>query len=197
MLHLRCLTGFWKRLLEIYCYYNINQSLSICIFLQKQPLRDVPRKKCSENMQQICRRTPMSKCDFNKVAKQLYWNHTSAWVFSCKFAAYLQSTFSKEHLWVVASVLISNCLIQETINTLLKLQYYDIIINLNEVLTLLNHSKLSDLKLTHQNSLLEWHKFMAQQRKRKKSHEKEKSDAKKRTQRGDFYRSKEYVFADI
>ena len=29
------------------------------------------------------------KCDFNKVAKQLYWNHTSTWVFSCKFAAYL------------------------------------------------------------------------------------------------------------
>ena len=26
-------------------------------------------------------------------AKQLYWNHTSAWVFSCKFAAYFQNTF--------------------------------------------------------------------------------------------------------
>ena len=25
---------------------------------------------------------------------QLYWNHTSAWVFSFKFAAYLQNTFS-------------------------------------------------------------------------------------------------------
>ena len=25
---------------------------------------------------------------------QLYWNHTSAWVFSCKFAAYFQDTFS-------------------------------------------------------------------------------------------------------
>ena len=30
------------------------------------------RKKCSENMQQIYRRTPRLKCDFNKVAKQLY-----------------------------------------------------------------------------------------------------------------------------
>ena len=29
-----------------------------------------------------------------KVAKQLYWNHTSEWVFSCKFAACFQSTFS-------------------------------------------------------------------------------------------------------
>ena len=38
---------------------------------QKQPSRGVPRKKCSENMQQIYKRTPMAKCDFNKVAKQL------------------------------------------------------------------------------------------------------------------------------
>ena len=39
-------------------------------------------------MQQIYKRTPMPKCDFNKAAKQLYRNHTLAWVFSCKFAAY-------------------------------------------------------------------------------------------------------------
>ena len=32
---------------------------------QKQPSRDVLRKRCSENMQQIYRRTPMPKCDFN------------------------------------------------------------------------------------------------------------------------------------
>ena len=37
-------------------------------YLQKQPSRGVPRKKCSENMQQVYRRTPMPKCDFNKVA---------------------------------------------------------------------------------------------------------------------------------
>ena len=55
-------------------------------------------------MQQIYRRKPMPKCDFNKVAKQLYWNHTSAWVFSCNFAAYFQNSFFKEHLWVAASV---------------------------------------------------------------------------------------------
>ena len=39
---------------------------------QKQLHRGVPRKRCSENMQQIYRRTPMPKCDFNKVALQLY-----------------------------------------------------------------------------------------------------------------------------
>ena len=40
--------------------------------LQKQPSRGVPRKWYSENMQQIYRRTPMPKCNFNKVVLQLY-----------------------------------------------------------------------------------------------------------------------------
>ena len=44
-------------------------------------------------MQQIYRRTPMTKCDFNKIETQLYWYHISASVFCCKFAAYFQSTF--------------------------------------------------------------------------------------------------------
>ena len=43
------------------------------------------------------------KCDFDKVAKQIYWDHTSAWVFSCKFAAYFQNTFCYEHLRTAAS----------------------------------------------------------------------------------------------
>ena len=51
-------------------------------------------KSCSENMQQSYRRTPILKCDFNKFAKQLYWNHLSVLVFSCKFTVYFQSKFS-------------------------------------------------------------------------------------------------------
>ena len=35
--------------------------------------------------------------------KKLYWNHTLAWVFSYKFAAYFQNIFSYEHLWTAAS----------------------------------------------------------------------------------------------
>ena len=54
-------------------------------------------------MQQIYRRIPMPKCNFNKVQKQFYWNHTSAWVFSCTLAAYFQQTFSWRHLWTAAS----------------------------------------------------------------------------------------------
>ena len=38
--------------------------------LQKQPFRGVLRKRFSENMYQIYRRTPMPKCDFKKVAEQ-------------------------------------------------------------------------------------------------------------------------------
>ena len=41
---------------------------------QKHPLRGVPRKRCSENMQQIYSRTPMPKCDFNKIASILVKN---------------------------------------------------------------------------------------------------------------------------
>ena len=39
---------------------------------QKQPSRGFLIKRYSENMQQIYRRTPTPKCDFNKVALQLY-----------------------------------------------------------------------------------------------------------------------------
>ena len=34
--------------------------------LQKKPVKGVIRKRCSKNMHQIYRRTPMPKCDFNK-----------------------------------------------------------------------------------------------------------------------------------
>ena len=49
--------------------YNLKLSK---LLLQKQPLRGVSEKRCSENIQQIYRRTPILKCNFNKVAKQLY-----------------------------------------------------------------------------------------------------------------------------
>ena len=42
---------------------------------QKQPFRGVLRKRCCENMQQIYRRTSMSRCDFNKVTKHFIEFH--------------------------------------------------------------------------------------------------------------------------
>ena len=80
-----------------------------CHLLQKQqPSRGVLRENCSNNMLQIYRRTPIPECDFNKVALQLYWNHTSAWVLSCKFTTYFQKTFLLEHLWRAVSLTLWN-----------------------------------------------------------------------------------------
>ena len=66
---------------------------------QKQPLRGVLGKRCSENMQQIYRRAIMPKCDFNKVALQLYRNHTLEWVFSCKFGQTFAGSYWKSKLF--------------------------------------------------------------------------------------------------
>ena len=60
---------------------------------QKQSPRGVPRKRCSENMQQIYRRTPMPKCDFNKVDEQLY--------LGCSTSLYVV-------IWVVFGAVICN-----------------------------------------------------------------------------------------
>ena len=58
--------------------------------VQKQTSRGVLTKGCSENMQQIDHAEKKHLC-----RSQFYWNHTSVWVFSCKFAVYFQNTFSK------------------------------------------------------------------------------------------------------
>ena len=64
---------------------------------QKQPSRGVPRKRYSEYMQQIFRRTPMPKFDFNKSSQQLYWNHTSAWVFSSNLLHVFRKPFTNNN----------------------------------------------------------------------------------------------------
>ena len=83
--------------------YKINQDIDVWRKLgwgirkiQKQPPRSVPRKKCSENMQQIYKRTPMRKCDFSKVAMQLYWNHTSTWCSPVNLLHIFWITFPKK-----------------------------------------------------------------------------------------------------
>ena len=62
-------------------------------YLQKQPSRDVLRKRCSENMQQIYRSIPMPNCDFNKVAKATFLkSHSDIDVFlliCCIFSEHL------------------------------------------------------------------------------------------------------------
>ena len=44
-------------------FKTLKMALSV-IALQKQPPRGFLKKRCSENMQKIYRRTPIPKCDF-------------------------------------------------------------------------------------------------------------------------------------
>ena len=73
---------------------------------QEQPSRGVLRKWCSENMQQIYRRTPMPKCDFNKVALQLEitLRHECSPVnlLHISRTPFLKNTYGGEkHLWLL------------------------------------------------------------------------------------------------
>ena len=75
-------------------------------YLQKQLPRGVLRKRCSEICSKFtgehpCRSAISIKllCNFIEIAG----NRTSLLVFSCTFAAYLQSTFSQEHVWLAAA----------------------------------------------------------------------------------------------
>ena len=52
----------------------------------------------------------MPRCDFNKVAKLLYWTRTSALVLSCKFAKHLFKTPFLENLsgWLLLLLVIEH-----------------------------------------------------------------------------------------
>ena len=80
----------WNSVLQ--CWNKAKKSNEIG---QKQSARGVLKKVAPK----ICWRTHMREWDFNKVANQFYWNHISAWVFSCRFARYFQNTFLQEQLW--------------------------------------------------------------------------------------------------
>ena len=61
--------------------------------LQKQPLRDVLTKRCSENMQQIYRRTPMP-------------SRTSAWVFPVNLLHIFRTPYPKSASgWLLLNLL--------------------------------------------------------------------------------------------
>ena len=66
------------------CFKQLLNSIQLAstLIIQNQPSRVVLRKRCSKNMQQIYRRTPMPKCDF-KVT--------------------FQNTFPQEHIRTAAS----------------------------------------------------------------------------------------------
>ena len=63
---------------------------------QNRPLRCVLRKRYSENIKQIYKRTPMLKFPSN-------FTENTLWHGYCKFAIYFQKTISWEHHWRAAS----------------------------------------------------------------------------------------------
>ena len=73
--HPQTVIQYW-RVIDIQLTYHFPTSLWRERMLnknnKKQLSKGVPGKRCSENMQQIYRRTTMWKCDFNKVAKRLF-----------------------------------------------------------------------------------------------------------------------------
>ena len=52
-------------------FRSLNLSFKLAATIRSNPPEEFLGKRCCKNMQQIYRRTPMPKCDFNKVAKQL------------------------------------------------------------------------------------------------------------------------------
>ena len=69
------------------------RNLNTLWYHKKHPTNGVFRKRCSENMQKIDT-APCRSVILIKLLCKLSWNHTSAWVFSCKFVAYFQNIFS-------------------------------------------------------------------------------------------------------
>ena len=62
-----------QKQIQVLKKHSSNQGVILCSKKpQNQPPRGVLKKKCSENIHQIYRRTPMPKCDFHKVALQTY-----------------------------------------------------------------------------------------------------------------------------
>ena len=72
-----------------------NQSFVDTFRGQRQPFIGILTKRCSENMQQIYRRTLMPKCDFNKIPKQLYWNCTSTRCSPASLVHIFRTPFTK------------------------------------------------------------------------------------------------------
>ena len=58
---------FWNKALPLMLFLRVPKHAVL-----KQPSRGVPRKRCSENILQSYTITPILKCDYDKVTKQLY-----------------------------------------------------------------------------------------------------------------------------
>ena len=62
-----------------------------------------PKVFCWKGVLKTCSKFTGKHPLWSAISKQLYWNRTSAWLYSCKLSAYIQSTFFQEHLWMASS----------------------------------------------------------------------------------------------
>ena len=121
----------------------------------EQSSRGVPMKRCSENMLQIYRRTPMPKCDFNKllckfiemtlrhrvspvnlvhIFKKPFLKNTSGWLLLTRIRTtgiYIWqnlcvSSYTSAELFLVIIVNISICLTYDKVCSYRTLLYYSL-----------------------------------------------------------------------
>ena len=91
---------------QLFCAANICLWIKFAghtFYRQKQTSRRVLSKRCSENMQQIYRRTPTPKCDFNKITLRYGYSpvnllHVFRTPFSRNISGWLLSIEQK--LWM-------------------------------------------------------------------------------------------------
>ena len=93
--------------------------LLILAKFQNNAMLEVILKCYSKKMQLTYKKAPVQKCDFNKVAKQFYWNLTSVWVFFCKFPAYFQNIFLSFVMFLQKSCFFRLCIIYLYFGTLI------------------------------------------------------------------------------
>ena len=90
---------FMFRAVIIFRYFPIiikfTRVLNTWILISRGSPPGVLKKNCTENMRQIYRRTPMPKCDFNKVIKRLYWNRTRQGHFPVNLGHIFRAVFLK------------------------------------------------------------------------------------------------------
>ena len=86
---------YCKRVVKVYWREMSQNVLHVTVLkVSEAAIQRCSYKKVLWKYAQIYKRAPMPKSDFNKVALLLYWNCTLAWMFSCKFAAYIQFHFT-------------------------------------------------------------------------------------------------------
>ena len=69
--------------------------------------------------------TAFFRWHWNIKGVQLYWNRASAWVFSRKFAAYFQNTFSYKHVRRTASAAMSTSFLENNPNLYFLIGFYE------------------------------------------------------------------------